>query len=54
MVYWQVTFKDGSLGYQVMDDDLSNAIVKDIEGNLMTGEFEYTTTDTECSVPAWA
>ena len=54
MIYWQVTFKDGSLGYQIMDDELSNAIVKDIEGNLMTGEFEYTTTDTECLVPAWA
>ena len=54
MVYWKVTFKDGSLGYQVMDDDLNNAIVKDIEGNLMTGEFEYITTDTECSVPVWA
>lgn len=54
MVYWQITFKDGSLGYQVMDDDLGNAIVTDLEGNVLTGGLEYTTTDTECLVPVWA
>ena len=54
MVYWQVTFNNGSLGYQIMDDDLGNAIVKDIDGNLMTGEFEYTTTDIACALPVWA
>ena len=51
MIYWQITFKDGSLGYQVMGE---TTYVTDIDGNVLTGNLEYTTTDTACPVPVWA
>lgn len=51
MIYWLITFKDGSTGYQVIGED---TYVTDAEGNILNGNLEYTTTDTECAVPAWA
>ena len=32
MVYWKIKFEDGTFGWQVMEDDLSNAHVVDNEG----------------------
>lgn len=54
MVYWEITFKDGSKGFQVMDGDLCNARVLDAAGNEVVGELEYTTTDTNPPLPEWA
>ena len=54
MIYWLITFKDGTTGYQVMDDTLNNAAVVDADGNPISGSVEYVTTDTETPTPVWA
>lgn len=52
MTYWLIEFKDGSTGFQVMDDAADYAVaVIDMAGRRITGNLEYTTIDTAPAGP---
>lgn len=54
MVYWRIELEDGRTGYQVMDDNLSNAQVVDDNGTPFNEPVVYSTIDTNPPTPAWA
>jgi len=51
MIYWLVEFKDGTQGYQVMDENRTTIAVCDMDGNRLTGNMEYTTISTDQTGP---
>lgn len=54
MVYWRILTSAGQTGYQVMDNDRSNAALVDDDGAPLTGNFDYHVTDTDPALPVWA
>lgn len=51
MIYWLVEFKDGTHGYQVMDENRTTIALCDVDGNRLTGNMEYTTISTDQTGP---
>ena len=41
MVFWRIKYNGDSFGYQVMDDDLSNARLIDDTCQPLEGGFDY-------------
>jgi hypothetical protein len=59
MIYWKVQFDDGgregTTGYLVLDDSMTNSVLKDENGNDVKDAVSYHPIDTEnVTPPAWA
>ena len=54
MVFWTIEYGDDRLpGWQIMDSDLSNAVLYDAVGNVLTGGFDYSVTGSSDTPPSW-
>lgn len=54
MVFWRIEYgPEKLLGWQVMDETLSNAKLYDDNGNELTGGFDYTVISTDAVLPSW-
>ena len=51
MIYWAIQFKDGSVGYQVMNEIMACIAVTDENGNVLSGPLEYTTVSDDQTGP---
>ena len=54
MVFWTIEYGPDRLpGWQIMDSSLSNAVLYDAVGNLLTGNFDYSVTGSSDMPPSW-
>jgi len=54
MVFWTIEYGDERLpGWQIMDSNLSNAVLYDAVGNVLTGGFDYSVTGSSDTPPSW-
>jgi len=56
MITWfEITFSDGSMGYQKMEDGWTTGVYR-ADGTLLSPEdkVEYTCTNDNATAPAWA
>lgn len=59
MIYWKVIFDDGAregeVGYLILSDELTGAVLKDADGNNVTEGVSYHPIETPAEeLPAWA
>lgn len=53
-VFWTMVYGPDNLpGWQIMDSTLSNAVLYDDVGNVLTGGFDYTVTGSSDTPPPW-
>ncbi len=55
MITWfEITFSDGSMGYQKMEDGWTTGVYR-VDGTLLSPEdkVEYTCTNDNATAPAW-
>jgi hypothetical protein len=52
-VFWKIKLDDGRDGYQVMDDNLSNAQLIDDQCNLLEGSFGYSFVEVATAPACW-
>lgn len=54
MIFWRIEiFGKEELGWQIMDSNLSNAMIFDSEGNLMEGSYGYKHHSESNTPPDW-
>ena len=54
MVFWIIEYgPDSLLGWQIMDSTLSNAVLYDEYGNVLTGGFDYKVVGASDTPPSW-
>ncbi len=54
MVFWIIEYgPETLLGWQIMDANLSNAVLYDEHGNVLTGGFDYKVVGTSDTPPSW-
>jgi len=54
-MWWSIEFKDGSLGYQKMEEGVCVGVFK-ADGTIITPDeaVEYTCISTDAPTPSWA
>jgi hypothetical protein len=54
MVFWTIEYGEDRLsGWQIMDSTLSNAVLYDEYGNVLTGGFDYKVVGASDTPPSW-
>jgi hypothetical protein len=54
MVFWIIEYGPDRLkGWQIMDSTLSNAVLYDDAGNILTGGFDYSVVGASDTAPSW-
>ena len=54
MVFWIIEYGPEDLfGWQIMDATLSNAVLYDEHGNVLTGGFDYKVVAVSDTPPSW-
>ena len=53
MIFWRISFDDGSEGWQILTSGLETVRLTDNDGNDLTGGFDYSFVAVSETPPVW-